>query len=113
MFLGRPLNPKVSDFSKSSRQVIVAAFYPALEILNVNCVLDLRRLYFNRDRGLAAPDVLDPFIVTEDPKILGARLVDTASTNFNHMFNFLKIETENFARLQDHNDELSYWFFLY
>jgi hypothetical protein len=43
---------------------------------------------------------------------LGDRLVDAAGTNFNRMFNFLKIETGNFARLQRHHDDLSFSFFL-
>ena len=43
---------------------------------------------------------------------MGDRLVDAASTNFNRMFNFLKIETGNFARLQRHHDDLSFSFFL-
>jgi hypothetical protein len=63
-------------------------------------MLDLGMLYFNRDRRLTAPEVLDPFIVTENPQSLGDRLVDAAGTNFNRMFNFLKIEKGNFARLQ-------------
>ena len=53
-----------------------------------------------------APDVLDPFIVAEDPQRLGDRLVDAAGTNFNRMFNFLKIEAGHFARLQSHTDGL-------
>ena len=58
-------------------------------------MLDLGMLYFNRDRRLTVPDVLNPIIVTENPQSLGYRLVDTASTNFNRMFNFLKIGTRN------------------
>jgi hypothetical protein len=58
------------------------------------------------------PDVLNPIIVAENPQSLGYRLVDTAGTDFNRMFNFLKIETGNFARLQRHNDHLSYSFFI-
>jgi hypothetical protein len=69
-------------------------------------------LYFNRDGRLTVPDVLDPVIIAENPQGLGNRLVDAASTNFNRMFNFLKIETGNFARLQRHIDDLSYSFFL-
>jgi hypothetical protein len=61
---------------------------------------------------ITVPDVLNPIIVTENPQSLGYRLVDTASTNFNRMFNFLKIDTGNFARLQRHNDDLSYSLFI-
>src|ERR1700726_3046069 len=75
-------------------------------------MLDLGMLYFNSDRGLTVPDVLNPIIVAENPQSLGDRLVDTAGTNFNRMFNFLKIETGNFARLQRHHDDLSFSFFL-
>jgi hypothetical protein len=53
----------------------------------------------------------DPFIVAENPQSLGDRLVVAAGTNFNRMFNFLKIETGNCARLQSHNDDLPYSFF--
>ena len=69
-------------------------------------MLDLGRLYFNRDGRLAAPEVLDPFVVTKNPQRLGDRLVDAAGTNFNRMFNFLQIETGNFSGLQSHNDDL-------
>jgi hypothetical protein len=62
-------------------------------------MLDLGMLYFNRDGRLTAPDVLDPIIIAENPQSLGDRLVDAAGTNFNRMFNFLKIKTGNFARL--------------
>jgi hypothetical protein len=75
-------------------------------------MLNLGMLYFNSDRGLTVPDVLNPIIVAENPQSLGYRLVDAASTNFNRMFNFLKIETRNFARLQRHHDDLSFSFFL-
>ena len=75
-------------------------------------MLDLGMLYFNRDRRLTMPDILDPIIVTENPQSLGYRLVDAAGTNFNRMFNFLKIGTGNFARLQRHHDDLSFSFFL-
>jgi hypothetical protein len=75
-------------------------------------MLDLGRLYFNRDGRLAAPEVLDPFVVTKNPQRLGDRLVDAAGTNFNRMFNFLKIETGNFAGLQSHNNDLPYSIFL-
>jgi len=61
-------------------------------------MLNLGMLYFNSDRRLTVPDVLNPIIVTENPESLGYRLVDAASTNFNRMFNLLKIETGNFAR---------------
>jgi hypothetical protein len=75
-------------------------------------MLNLGMLYFNSDRGLTVPDVLNPIIVAENPQSLGDRLVDAAGTNFNRMFNFLKIETGNFARLQSHNDDLPYSPFL-
>jgi hypothetical protein len=75
-------------------------------------MLDLGMLYFNRDRRLTVADVLDPSIIAENPQSLGDRPVDAASTNFNRMFNFLKIETGNFARLQRHHDDLSFSFFL-
>src|ERR1700688_272949 len=89
-----------------------ARFQPALEILYADHMLNLGMLYFNSDRGLTVPDVLNPIIVAENPQILGYRLVDAAGTNFNRMFNFLKIETGNFARLQRHYDDLSFSFFL-
>src|ERR1700688_5004299 len=89
-----------------------ARFQPALEILYADHMLNLGMLYFNSDRGLTVPDVLNPIIVAENPQILGYRLVDAAGTNFNRMFNFLKIETGNFARLQRHHDDLSCSFFL-
>jgi hypothetical protein len=76
-------------------------------------MLDLGRLYFNKDRRLTVPEVLDSFIVMENPQSLGDRLVDAAGTNFNRMFNFLKIETGNFARLQRHNNDLPNSFFLF
>jgi hypothetical protein len=63
-------------------------------------MLNLGMLYFNSDRGLTVPDVLNPIIVAENPQSLGYRLADAAGTNFNRMFNFLKIETGDFARLQ-------------
>jgi hypothetical protein len=69
-------------------------------------------LYFNRDGRLTAPDVLDPIIIAENPQSLGNGLVDAAGTNFNRMFNFLKIETGHFARLQRHHDDLSFSSFL-
>ena len=75
-------------------------------------MLDLGMLYFNRDGRLTMPDVLNPIIVAENPQSLGDRLVDAAGTNFNRMFNFLKIETGNFARLQRHHDDLSFSSFL-
>ena len=55
-------------------------------------MLNLGMLYFNRDGRLTVPDVIDPIIIAENPQSLGDRLVDAASTNFNRMFNFLKIE---------------------
>jgi len=42
---------------------------------------------------MTVPDVLNPIIVAENPQSLGYRLVNAAGTNFNRMFNFLKIET--------------------
>jgi hypothetical protein len=75
-------------------------------------MLDLGRLYFNRDGRLAAPEVLDPFVVTKNPQRLGDRLVDAAGTNFNRMFDFLKIEIGNFAGLQSNNNDLPYSLFL-
>jgi hypothetical protein len=75
-------------------------------------MLNLGVLYFNSDRGLTVPDVLNPIIVAENPQSLGDRLVDAAGTNFNRMFNFLKIETGDFARLQRQYDDLSFSFFL-
>src|SRR6266852_4178494 len=75
-------------------------------------MLNLGMPYFNSDRGLTVPDVLNPIIVAENPQSLGYRLVDAAGTNFNRMFNFLKIETGDFARLQRHHDDLSFSFFL-
>ncbi len=54
-------------------------------------MLNLGMLYFNSDRALTVPDVLNPIIVAENPQSLG--YVDAARTNFNRMFNFLKIET--------------------
>src|SRR6266849_2099328 len=75
-------------------------------------MLNLGMLYFNSDRGLTVPDVLNPIIVAENPQSLGYRLVDAAGTNFNRMFNFPKIETGDFARLQRHHDDLSFSFSL-
>src|SRR5713101_6980110 len=77
-------------------------------------MLNLGMLYFNSDRGLTVADVLNPIIVAENPQSLGYRLVDVdaAGTNFNRMFNFLKIETGDFARLQRHHDDLSFSFLL-
>jgi hypothetical protein len=43
-------------------------------------MLDLGMLYFNSDRRLTAPEVLDPFVVTENPQSLGDRLVDATGT---------------------------------
>jgi hypothetical protein len=69
-------------------------------------MLDLGMLYFNHDRRLTMTDVVDPFIVTENSQGLRNRFVDAAGTNFNHMFNLLKIEAGDFTRLQRHNDDL-------
>src|SRR6266851_5385637 len=87
-------------------------FEPALEVLHADHMLNLGMLYFNSDRGLTVPDVLNPIIVAENPQSLGYRLVDAAGTNFNRMFDFLKIETGDFARLQRHQDDLSFSFLL-
>src|SRR6266851_3660565 len=70
-------------------------------------MLNLGMLYFNSDRGQTVPDVLNAIIVAENPQSLGYRLVDAAGTNFNRMFNFLKIETGDFARLQRHHDDFN------
>jgi len=56
-------------------------------------MLDLGMLYFNRDRRPTVPDVLDPIIIAENPQSLRHRLIDAAGTDFNGMFDFLKIET--------------------
>ena len=72
-------------------------------------MLDLGRRYFNRDGRLAASEILDPFVVAQNPQRLGDRLV--TDTNFNCLFNFPKIETGDFARLQGNIDDLSYSFF--
>jgi|SRR5580698_992487 hypothetical protein len=69
---------------------------PALEILYADHMLNLGVLYFNRS-GSDRADALNPSFVTENPQRLGDRLVDAASTNFNRMFNFLKIETRKCA----------------
>ena len=89
-----------------------ARFQPTLEVLHADHMLNLGMLYFNSGRLLTAPDVLNPINVAENPQGLGYCLVDAAGTNFNRMFNFLKIETGNFARLQRHHDDLSFSFFL-
>jgi hypothetical protein len=60
-------------------------------------MLNLGILYFKSDRGLTVPDVLNPSFVAENPQSLGDRLVDAVGSNFNRMFNFLKIETGDFA----------------
>jgi hypothetical protein len=46
------------------------------------------------------PDVINPFVVAENPQGLSNRLVDAAGTNFNRMFKLLEIETGHFARLR-------------
>jgi hypothetical protein len=53
-------------------------------------MLDLGMHHFDRDRRLAVPDVLDPFIVGENPPRSGDRLVVAAATNFNRIFEFLR-----------------------
>ena len=75
-------------------------------------MLNLGMLYFKSDRGLTVPDVLNPSIVAENPQSLGDRLVDAVGSNFNRMFNFLKIETGNLARPQSHTFDLPYSLFL-
>jgi hypothetical protein len=47
--------------------------------LHANGMLNLGMLYFNSDRRLTAPDVLDPLIVSENPQSLSDRLVDAAA----------------------------------
>jgi hypothetical protein len=74
-------------------------------------MLNLGMLYFNSDRGLTVPDVLNPIIVAENSQSLGYCLVDAAGTNLNRMFNLLKIETGNFARLQRHTTIYHFRFF--
>src|SRR5271155_3848514 len=61
-------------------------FQPRLEVLYPNRVLNLGMLYFNRDPRLAAPDVLDPFIVAENPERLSDRLVDAAGAHLRRAF---------------------------
>jgi hypothetical protein len=63
-------------------------------------------LYFNHDRRLTMTDIIDPFIIPENSQGLGNRFVDTGGTNFNHTFNFLEVDTGNFACLQSHDDDL-------
>jgi hypothetical protein len=63
------------------------------------------------DRRSNMPDIIDPFVVAKNPKGLGYRLIDAAGTNFNRMFNLLEIKTGHFARLQGHEDDLSYFAF--
>jgi hypothetical protein len=60
----------------------------------------------NKDRRLTAPDVLDPFIVTENPQSLGYRLVNAADAHLDRVFNASEIETRNLARLQSHTHDL-------
>ena len=88
-------------------------FQPALKVLHANRVLDLGLLYFNRDRCPTMADILYPFIVAESPQSLSDRFLDAAGTNFNRMFNFLKVETGNCACLQSHKHDLSYSLFLH
>src|SRR5271154_3711527 len=64
-------------------------------------------LYLNHDWSSTMTHFLYPFVIAENTQSLGYRLVDAAGTNFNHMFNLLKIETGHFAGLQSHNDDLS------
>jgi hypothetical protein len=59
-------------------------------------------------RMLTAADILNPFIVAENPQSLGDLFVDAAGINFNRMFNLLAVETVNFARPQGHDDDLSH-----
>jgi hypothetical protein len=69
-------------------------------------------LHFNRDRRLTASDVLDPFIVPENPQRLGDRLVDARGADLDRVFNSSEIEAGNPARLQGHTRDLSYSRFL-
>jgi hypothetical protein len=75
-------------------------------------MLDLGMLYFNRDRRLAAPDVLDPFIVTENPQGLGDRLIDAAGAHLDSVFNALMVDAGNSARFQSHPQRLSHSLFI-
>jgi hypothetical protein len=47
---------------------------PASEVLYADHMLNLGMLYFNSDRGLTVPDVLNPIIVAENSQSLGYRL---------------------------------------
>ena len=60
-------------------------------------------LHFNRDRRLIASDVLDPFIVTENPQRLCDHLIEVAGAHLDRALNSWEIDAGNFARLQDHS----------
>jgi hypothetical protein len=70
-------------------------------------VLDLGCFTLTRDRRLTTPDVLDPFIVTENLQSLGYRLIDGAGAHLDRVFDNSEIKAGNFARLQSHKDDLS------
>ena len=74
-------------------------------------MLDLWMLYFNHDRRLTTTNIIDPFIIPEDSQGLSNRFVDAGDINFNRMFNLLEVDTGHFARLEGHNDDLSYFAF--
>jgi hypothetical protein len=84
--------------SSGGRHTLIAQ--PALEVLYANRMLNLGMLYFNRDRRLTVPDILDPFIVPENPQSLGDRLVDASGAHLDRVFHSSEIEAGNFARLQ-------------
>jgi hypothetical protein len=74
-------------------------------------MLDFRMLYFNYNRRLTTTYIIDPFIIPEDSQGLSNRFVDAGDINFNRMFNLLEVDTGHFARLEGHNDDLSYFAF--
>jgi hypothetical protein len=49
-------------------------------------------LHFNKDRRLAAPDVLNSFIVTENPQCLGDRLIEVAGAHLRRVFHSSEID---------------------
>ena len=63
------------------------------------------------DAANSLDDVFDPFIIPENSQGLSHRLVNAGGANFNHMFNLLEVDTGYFARLQSHEDVLSYFAF--
>ena len=62
-------------------------------------MLDLGMLYFNREQRLTVPNVLDPFIATENPQSLGYCFIDAAGAYLDRVFDSLEIEAGDFARL--------------